>query len=148
MYHTNLSRQFSDLEHTADIQIHSWGGSLEESFIECAYALYDYMTDRSTVNVDSQHTTTINVTGDGVDRLLYNFLDELLFRFSATPFLVAKRIEMRVFDVEGGRLEATCFGEPFESERHPCGTEVKAITTSNLQISPVSPYDIYIIFDI
>jgi SHS2 domain-containing protein len=106
------------------------------------------MTDRSVFNVDPQHTTTINVTGNGVDKLLYNFLDELLFRFSSSPFLVAKRIEMRVFDVEGGRLEATCFGEPFEPDRHPCGTEVKAITTSNLQISLVTPHDIYIIFDI
>jgi SHS2 domain-containing protein len=40
------------------------------------------------------------------------------------------------------------FGESFDPEKHSCGTEVKAITSSNLQVSTTAPHHIYVIFDI
>lgn len=39
-------------------------------------------------------------------------------------------------------------GETFDRARHRLGTEVKAITYSNMQIKTVEPYDIYVVVDI
>lgn len=96
-----------DLEHTADIQIHSWGNTVIESFTQCSYALYDYMTNRESVKEDKDYTTIVIVEGDSVEGLLYNFLDELLFRFSSEPFFVAKRIVINSLDLNNYQLSAT-----------------------------------------
>ena len=80
-----------DLPHTADIQIHSWGDSNEEAFIQAAYALLDYMSGRD--GADESCEITFSVDGDDISDLLYVFLDEILFRFFTPPFLLIKRIE-------------------------------------------------------
>ena len=86
---TSFNCIFVDLTHTADIQFHSWGNNLVESFEQSAYALYDYMTNRSMLPEQSTLSETIAVQGDDPTELLYNFLDELLFKFHTKPFPVA-----------------------------------------------------------
>lgn len=83
---------------------------MAESFLQCAYGLYDYMTTRSSLTEQTQYTTHISIKGDSMKGLLYNFLDELLFRFSSEPFFVAKRIEMVSLDEDEYTLEAVWLG--------------------------------------
>lgn len=139
-----------DLPHTADIQVHAQGATLAASFVGAAYGMYDYMTRRSALVEDAQHTTHIAVTSpDGtVGGLLVSFLDELLFRFFTGTFFASRRIVITAMAPDASSLEATCYGEPFVPGRHPCGCEVKAVTSSNLQVSTAPPYDIYVILDI
>lgn len=81
--------------------------------------------------------------------LLFHFLDELLFLFSAEPYLICKKLRIDEFNMEEFRIKCTCFGEPFDLKKHPQGTEVKAITYSAMQIvqNPVK-YEIFVIIDI
>lgn len=106
------------------------------------------MTDLAVICEDDQFTCTIDIVGDDLHSLLYNFLDELLFRFSTRPFFVARRIVVERLDMEALELTATCYGESFDLKKHECRTEVKAITKSNMQVSTDPPCDIYVIFDI
>lgn len=39
-------------------------------------------------------------------------------------------------------------GEPFDRTRHTVGTEIKAVTYSNMRISPTAPFDIFVVVDI
>ena len=96
-----------DLDHTADIQVHAWGTTLEESFTQCAYALFDYMTERSAVEEEAALTENIEIVGGDVQTLLSNLLDELLFRFSVEPFLVVTRMDVQTIDIPNGVLRAT-----------------------------------------
>src|SRR4051812_13328054 len=75
-----------DLDHTADIQLHAWGDTLEEAFEQVALAMFSYVTDLSRVDIDPDPavgTLVFDVRGHDWDSLLYNYLEELLFRFSA-----------------------------------------------------------------
>ena len=142
---------FVDLTHTADIQFHSWGTSLIESFEQSAYALYDYMTNRSMLPEQSTLSETIATQGDNPTELLYNFLDELLFKFHTKPFLVAKKVDLGKLEKDSHghyKLVGRLYGEAFDPKKYPVGTEVNAITSSNIRVSEVAPYDIYVIVDI
>lgn len=81
---------------------------MEESFVQCAYALFDYMTQRSAVQEDATLTQSLIIEGSfDAPSLLYHFLDELLFRFLIEPFLVVTKIDIHTLDIQRGTLTAT-----------------------------------------
>ena len=137
----------SDLDHTSDVQIHSWGESIEEAFELAAVAMGGYMTDLDTVEMSEEQE--INAEGHDLESLLFNFLDEVLFLFCAEPFLTSKEVHITELNRDDFTIKATCKGEPFDLNKHPQGTEIKAITYSNLQIyDEQKRHEVYVIVDI
>lgn len=125
--------------------------------VEASYALYDYMTDRAAFTEIREELLTFPTLNVSKEKLAVSVLDELLFLFSCEPFMVAKRIEVVGAHSDGGcsssnsnnELQLTLFGEPFIPGKHPNGTEVKAITSSNIRVELVdSLWHIWVIFDI
>ncbi|XP_028406098.1 protein archease-like [Dendronephthya gigantea] len=139
--------KYEYLDHTADVQLHAWGDDLKEAFEQVGLAMYGYMTELSTVDVE--RTETIQAEGDDILSLLFHFLDELLFLFCAEPFFIGKEIEITEFDKENFTIKATVQGETFDLDKHPQGTEVKAITYSNMQVfDDQEKHEVYVIIDI
>lgn len=137
-----------DLSHTADIQLHSWGRDLKEAFEQAAICMFGYMTELSKVDVDFSACFEINVSGHDLESLLFRFLDELLFVFS-TDRIVCRNVIIQEFNMNSFSIVATCFGERFSLDKHPQGTEIKAITFSNMQIhSHPEKSEIFVIVDI
>lgn len=140
---------FLDLDHTADVQLHSWGESLSEAFEQNGMAMFGYMTELDTVEIREKHV--IEAQSEDLDGLLYRFLDELLFLFSAEPFLICKKLVITDFNLETFAIKCSCYGEPFDLSKHPQGTEVKAITYSAMQIvqnNEQGRVDVFVIIDI
>eukprot|EP00008_Paramoeba_atlantica_P004945 CAMPEP_0201477290 /NCGR_PEP_ID=MMETSP0151_2-20130828/2344_1 /ASSEMBLY_ACC=CAM_ASM_000257 /TAXON_ID=200890 /ORGANISM="Paramoeba atlantica, Strain 621/1 / CCAP 1560/9" /LENGTH=153 /DNA_ID=CAMNT_0047857961 /DNA_START=148 /DNA_END=610 /DNA_ORIENTATION=- len=140
--------KYEFLDHTADIQIHSWGKDLKESFEFAALAMFDYISEIKTVDIVD--TVEISAEGHDLPSLLFGFMDEVLFQFNADYF-IAKRIEITKIDTENFKIEAKMYGEPFDLQKHPQGTEIKAMTYSNMQINQKEKeerVDIYVIVDI
>lgn len=50
------SKGYEFLDHTADVQIHSWGQTLKESFEQAALGMSGYMTDLSIIHPLSSAT--------------------------------------------------------------------------------------------
>jgi SHS2 domain-containing protein len=144
------SKKYEYLDHTADVQLHSWGDSLKESFEQLAISMFAYMTDIETVEMKSEQVIEIRLDQeDDMLNLVFKWLDEWLFLFSAEPFFIARKIVIEEADFEMGYIKARGFGEEFSLDKHPQGTEVKAITYSNMQIHKDKPtFDIYVIIDI
>eukprot|EP00039_Didymoeca_costata_P012424 m.179534 g.179534 ORF g.179534 m.179534 type:complete len:151 (-) comp15478_c0_seq6:5925-6377(-) len=139
--------KFEYLDHTADVQIHSWGDSLEESFEQAVLGMFGYMTDIG--SVDEVTRIEFEVEGHDLESLLFALMDEFLFRFSTDDFTVCNKIHILNFDKEKFKIKVEGFGEQFDLKKHPQGTEVKAITYSNMQIHTDRPSnDIYVIIDI
>lgn len=145
--HGNTGKKYEYLDHTADIQLHAWGSNLTEAFEQVAVAMFDYITDLSTV--EAARSEEITAEGHDMESLLFQFLNEFLFLFCAEPFFVAKQVKITEFDKQNFKIRATGFGETFDLSKHPQGTEVKAITYSNMQIHDTDQaHEVYVIVDI
>ncbi|XP_032058286.1 protein archease isoform X2 [Anas acuta] len=83
-----LNKKYEYLDHTADVQLHAWGDTLEEAFEQCVMAMFGYMTDTETV----EPLDTVEVEAEGHDMLslLFHFLDEWLYKFSANEFFIPR----------------------------------------------------------
>nr|VZI28265.1 unnamed protein product [Spirometra erinaceieuropaei] len=120
-------KKYEYLDHTADVQLHAWGDSLKEAFEQVATAMFEYMTqDFSTVEMKSK--MEIEASDD---------------------FFFPRVIKITEFDKVNFRIKATGWGEPFQLGKHPQGTEVKAITYSNMQIyDEEGKHEVFVIIDI
>lgn len=136
------------LDHTADVQCHSWGKTLKDAFENMGPCMFNYMTDLSTVAIDESKTILIEAKGHDMQSLLFNFMDEMLFRFCTEAFICAK-LEIVRFDRDNFQIDFKAHGNIFDQAIHPQGTEIKAITYSNMQIHETEDRaDIYVIVDI
>lgn len=122
---------FETFDHTADIGLRVTAATLDELFAEAARGLTSLLIE----NLDDVRPTnseTIQLAGKDVDYLLFDWLNELLFRFETRGML------FRVFDVRCNDqgLEATIRGEPCDPSRHRLAHEVKAITYHGLSVEP------------
>ncbi|ASJ16461.1 archease [Thermococcus chitonophagus] len=119
-------------EHTADIGIRGYGDSLEEAFEAVAIALFDVIVDVN--KVEKKEVREIEVEGDDLESLLYNFLEELLVIHDIEG-LVFRDFEVKIERVNGKyRLKAKAYGEKFDPEKHEPKEEVKAITYHDMKI--------------
>jgi len=76
----------------------------------------------------------IEAQGEDLLSLLFHFLDEFLYIFSAEPYFIVKKVKILEFDRLNFTIKAVGFGEIFNLKKHPQGTEVKAITYVMLKI--------------
>ncbi|MCZ2341030.1 MAG: archease [Bacteroidales bacterium] len=116
-------------EHTADLGLRIQTPDLPSLFAEAALCLYSAIIDNPE-SIQATTTQTVEIAGREQDLLLFDWLRELLYRFETEHRLVA-RAEV-VMHEEG--LNATIWGEPFDSTRHIPAHEVKAITYHELQV--------------
>jgi len=129
----NDSKDYEYLEHTADEYIAAYGESLEEAFENAGKATISVMTDLDKVR--RMYQEEVEVDGHDLEALLYNWLEELLVRFDSKGFLYSGfNVEEIKESDEGYKLEAMIEGEPFNPERHPQLTGVKAVTYHMMEI--------------
>ncbi len=121
-------------DHTADIQIHSWGENLGEAFAWSALGMFDYMTPlEDCANTPTSRFKRIRASGHDLDTLLFAFLDELLFTFH-TEMLICTSVQVCEFDRENWSIQAIVGGTTFVDGETRQGTEIKAITYSAMKI--------------
>jgi SHS2 domain-containing protein len=77
---------FEYLDHTADVQCHAWGATLNEAFQNTALCMVNYMTDLSRIEVDPEEGVSFECAGHDLESLLFKFLDEILYRFCTDSF--------------------------------------------------------------
>lgn len=139
------------LDHTADVQCHSWGATLRDALANMAPCMFNYMTDLSMVEEDASLSAVFTVTGHDLHTLLFAYMDEMLFRFSTDLFCICRVEVLQLVTREGEpfSLEVRAHGCKFDREKHVQGTEIKAITYSNMQVHEgADKCDIYVIVDI
>ncbi|UCD97028.1 MAG: archease [Candidatus Bathyarchaeota archaeon] len=125
--------KFRYLDHTADVFVEAYGGSLEAAFENAALAMFEIMTD--TEMVASEAEERLEVEGRDESALLYNWLEALLVRFEVSNMLYSNfKITQISKTPRGFRLRATVQGEKLDPHRHSKKTGVKAITYHEMEI--------------
>ena len=114
------------LDHTADALIEVYGESLSERFANAAYAMFDQMTDAS--SIDAVGEVRVSLAAESREELLVDFLQELLYLHDAENLIFGRF----AVDVDGLSLEATASGEEFDSEKHSKRAVVKGVTYHGL----------------
>jgi SHS2 domain-containing protein len=125
--------KFEFLEHTADVLIAAHGQTLEEAFENAALAMFEVMTDTTKINTVQEET--VEVESEDEYALLYSWLEALLVKFEIKGMLFSKFKIDRIQDTpDGYKLQASVWGEKFNSEKHPQKVAVKAVTYHRMEI--------------
>jgi SHS2 domain-containing protein len=137
-------KEYEFIEHTADIGLKAFGDDLPVAFAHAAKGMFDIITDSS--QIGSKGKYKIELSADDLEQLLVDWLDELLFLQSAEN-LVFGKFNVAI-DEQNCRLNATVFGEVFDTEKHKIGMEIKAVTYHMLEVHKGNPCYVKVLFDI
>lgn len=152
------------LDHTADVQLHAWGKSRAAVYASSVVGLHTYMVDAP--NTQATHSACFHARGHDEESLLYDILDEALFMFASEAFVITRAsVTLVKFDEATAHhnhnkgednliVKVNVWGYYFQEGVHAQGTEVKAITYSNMKVVDKTSYlvddgfHLYVIVDI
>lgn len=115
----------------ADAAFEAEGEGLEEMFEACAQATFEVMAQ--TKKVEPKNEERIQLKGDDLEELLFNWLAELIYLkdLKATVF---SKYKIKIEKPDGYKLQASVWGEPIDAEKHKVKVDVKAVTYHLLEV--------------
>jgi len=123
-------KRYETFDHTADVGIRAFGKTVEDVFVNAAYALFDLLTNLK--SVQSRVNREIIVEGMDLEDLLVRWLSELLFLCEGEGYLFR---EFSILSLTPNSLKAVVEGEIFDPARHEFKTEIKAITYHQVEVA-------------
>jgi SHS2 domain-containing protein len=108
----------------ADIAFEVNSKSVSGLFEDSAAALTEVMVDRETL--ESRTNRKIELSAEDMDRLLYDFLSELIV-IKDVDQLLLKEFDVTISD-DGKSLACVAQGETIDRARHALRNDVKAVT--------------------
>ena len=135
-------KRFQLIEHTADVGLIAYGGTLAEAFANAAYGLFSIIAELKTVKeIESRQ---LELSEEDSEALLFEWLNRLIYLFDV-EMLLLKRFDIRDFDGRG--LKAICYGEKYDPSRHQLKTGVKSATYHMLKVDKAKN-QVRVIFDV
>lgn len=128
-----MEKQFVYFDATADIGFKAYGNSLEESFENSAMAMFNIISNTNSISPSKE--LKFSITSEDEVSLLYDFLEQLLF-LHEVEFMLFSQFNVRIQELNNEyKLDAAIKGEDINWKIHERGTEVKAVTFHQMQIS-------------
>ena len=122
-------KRFEILDHTADIGLVIYGENLKALFGNAGEAFFHLITDLRKVRRRIERR--INIGGESLDRLMVDWLSQLLYLHDVENLLFKG---FKVESVGKNGLKAIVKGEPFREGIHVIKTEVKAVTYHQIEV--------------
>lgn len=116
-------KRYRVVDHTADLGLQVFGRTVEELFVNGAYALFDLMADTEQIRL----TADRRITAAGTDRneLWVNYLRACLDIFNGEGLLMRECV---ILALDQSQVTARLRGETFDPARHRIKQEIKAVT--------------------
>jgi SHS2 domain-containing protein len=124
-----MKKNFEVLDHTADIGLIVYGEDLKTLFENAGEAFFHLITDLKKVRRRVERR--IHIGGESLDRLMVDWLSELLYLHDVENLLFKG---FKVESVGEDGLRAIVRGEPFQEGVHVIKTEVKAVTYHQIEV--------------
>ena len=118
--------KYKFLQHTADIKFQAFGDTIEQAFVNSAFALTN---TNSKDKIKALINKKISVKGKDNESLLYNFLEEFLFLLETKYFILSK---IKYINIKSNELTAEIIGD--NSKNYELETHIKAITYNEMFI--------------
>jgi SHS2 domain-containing protein len=137
-------KRYTILDHTADIGLTIYGDDLKSLFEHAGEGFFHLITDLRKVKPRIERR--VELGGEILDRLLVDWLGELLYLFEVDRLLFR---EFRVESVGAQGLKAVVKGEPFQEGVHIIKSVVKAVTYHQIQVKKsAGGWKAQVIFDL
>ena len=125
-------KPYEFLKHTADAKFRAYGKTLEEAFVNAAYAATDVITDHK--KVKAKVKKQFEIESEDQQALLYDFLEKVIVLVDTDSFLISKVDEIKIKQVdEGFELKAKFSGDNV-IENYDIKTTIKAVTYQEMEI--------------
>jgi SHS2 domain-containing protein len=126
-------KKFELIEHTADIGLVAYGGTLSEAFANAAYGMFSIIAEIDAVGETEARDVEINE--DDPEGLLFEWLNNLLYYFDV-DMLLFERFDMLELEIglDECRLKARCYGEKYDPSRHQIKIGVKSATYHMIEV--------------
>ena len=136
----NKSRisKFKFLAHTADIKFQAFGKKIEEVFENSSLALFKTIYDKK---IKETKKFKIKASGNDLEGLLENFLEQFLILFDSENFLPS---QIRNLKLDKKKFEITCEVLGDSAEKYKLSTHIKAITYNEMFVKFDSKKKIWI----
>jgi len=115
---------------TADVCFRAYGATLDELFANAALAMFEVMVE--TKNVEPKIVREIEVKGEDLKSLMFDWLNELLF-YVDSEGLVFSKFDVSIDETQM-ELRAKISGEPIDAEKHKPKIDVKACTYHDMKV--------------
>jgi Uncharacterized conserved protein len=133
-------RKYKTFDHTADIGIEIRGKTRKELFGNAVAAMFDVMVDWpsedkrlfSVEEIKPLEEKRIKITGNDLEDTLINFLREALYLFNGQGWLIKSCEPLKLTKRS---IIARLKGEPYNRQKNPLKTEIKAVTYHGLIIN-------------
>jgi SHS2 domain-containing protein len=122
-------KRFEVLDHTADIGLVVYGDDLKALFENAGEGFFHLITDLR--KVKRRIERRVSIGGESLDRLMVDWLSELLYLHDIENLLFRR---FKVESVGEDGLKAMVKGEAFREGVHVIKTEVKAVTYHQIEV--------------
>ncbi|HLD02773.1 MAG TPA: archease [Candidatus Nanoarchaeia archaeon] len=113
----------------ADAAFEAESNTLNGLFEDCAKATFEIMVP-DLKQVDDKEAKDIEIEEESVDKLLYSFLEELIYLKDAEAMLFSK-FEL---NVTKNKVSGIVYGEGINPKKHVLGSDVKAVTLHKFKV--------------
>lgn len=129
---------YESLKHKADGGFLVKAPSMERLYIDSALSLIDQLValDR----IKDTEKRILSTKGESKEDLMEKWLNEILLLVHQERFL-PKRITFQKFD--GKSIQATLFGDNFESLRHGSPPDLQTVTRERIQLGELRDEDMH-----
>jgi SHS2 domain-containing protein len=130
----------------ADVAFEATGKTIEEMCESAAKALTNSMVSDLKA-IEAKTTVSIKVESKDAERLLHDFLQEILF-YKDAENLIFSHYSIKVSKSEGYLLEADMTGEEINMEKHDLVVDVKAVSWHRYKVEKNEVWRAFVILDV
>lgn len=115
-------KKYRITKHQNELAVRISGNSQADLFANSAFALFDVMTDPTTV--ETKERIPLEIEGTDRDDLMVNWMRELLYLYQGSGYLLK---EFRISQVKDTVVKAEVSGEKIDPDRHEIKQEIAAV---------------------
>ncbi len=143
MYYALMDKEFTILDHTADVGIIAYGGDMKEAFANAARGMFSLITDLDSIEESEYRDVELTVSDE--ESLLVEWLNELIYLFDVENMVFRRFSISRLTRTS---LKARIYGQKVDTARHEIKTGIKAATYHMLSIERDDVNRVQVLFDI